>query len=65
MKEDMARNQMTTEMAEGRKHWHVMSCLFLERIRSFSEENLDAITTDAIRVRTGVVGYAARFTSFC
>ena len=24
MKEDMARNQMTTEMAEDRKHWHVM-----------------------------------------
>ena len=23
-KEDMARNQMTTEMAEDRKHWHVM-----------------------------------------
>ena len=22
--EDMARNQMTTEMAEDRKHWHVM-----------------------------------------
>ena len=25
LKEDMARNQMTTEMAEDRKHWHVMS----------------------------------------
>ena len=24
MKDDMARNQMTTEMAEDRKHWHVM-----------------------------------------
>ena len=24
MKEDMARNQMTTDMAENRKHWHVM-----------------------------------------
>ena len=24
VKEDMARNQMTTEMAEDRKHWHVM-----------------------------------------
>ncbi len=24
VKEDMARNQMTTEMAEERKHWHVM-----------------------------------------
>ena len=23
-KEDMARNQTTTEMAEDRKHWHVM-----------------------------------------
>ena len=23
-KEDMARKQMTTEMAEDRKHWHVM-----------------------------------------
>ena len=25
VKEDMARNPMTTEMAEDRKHWHVMS----------------------------------------
>ena len=24
VKEDMARNQMTTEMAEDRKHWHVI-----------------------------------------
>ena len=24
VKEDMARNQMPTEMAEDRKHWHVM-----------------------------------------
>ena len=24
VKEDMARNQMTTEMAEDRGHWHVM-----------------------------------------
>ena len=24
MKEDMARNQMITEMAEYQKHWHVM-----------------------------------------
>ena len=24
MTEDMARNQMTTEMAEYQKHWHVM-----------------------------------------
>ena len=24
VKEDMARNQMATEMAEERKHWHVM-----------------------------------------
>ena len=24
VKEDRARNQMTTEMAEDRKHWHVM-----------------------------------------
>ena len=24
MKEDMARKQMTTEMAEDRTHWHVM-----------------------------------------
>ena len=24
MKEDMARNQATTEMVEDRKHWHVM-----------------------------------------
>ena len=24
VKEDMARNQMTTEMAEDRIHWHVM-----------------------------------------
>ena len=24
VKEDMARNQMTTEMAEDSKHWHVM-----------------------------------------
>ena len=24
VKEDMARNQMTTEMAEDRKHWHAM-----------------------------------------
>ena len=24
MKEDMARNQMTTETAEDRTHWHVM-----------------------------------------
>ena len=24
VKEDMARNQMMTEMAEDRKHWHVM-----------------------------------------
>ena len=24
VKEDMARNQMTTEIAEDRKHWHVM-----------------------------------------
>ena len=24
VKEDMARNQMTTEMAEDRKHWRVM-----------------------------------------
>ena len=24
VKEDMARNQMTTEMAEDRRHWHVM-----------------------------------------
>ena len=24
VKEDMTRNQMTTEMAEDRKHWHVM-----------------------------------------
>ena len=24
VKEDMARNQMTTEMAEDRKRWHVM-----------------------------------------
>ena len=24
MKEDMARNQMTTEMPEDRTHWHVM-----------------------------------------
>ena len=24
VKEDMARNQTTTEMAEYRKHWHVM-----------------------------------------
>ena len=24
VKDDMARNQMTTEMAEDRKHWHVM-----------------------------------------
>ena len=23
VKEDMARNQMTTEMAEDRRHWHV------------------------------------------
>ena len=25
VKEDMARNQMTTEMAEDRKHWQVMT----------------------------------------
>ena len=24
VKENMARNQMTTEMAEDRKHWHIM-----------------------------------------
>ena len=24
MKEDVARNQMTIEMAQDRKHWHVM-----------------------------------------
>ena len=24
VKEDMTRNQTTTEMAEDRKHWHVM-----------------------------------------
>ena len=24
VKDDMARNQMTTEMAEDRRHWHVM-----------------------------------------
>ena len=24
VKDDMARNQMSTEMAEDRKHWHVM-----------------------------------------
>ena len=24
VKEDMARNHMTTEMTEDRKHWHVM-----------------------------------------
>ena len=24
VKDDMARNQMTTEMAEDRQHWHVM-----------------------------------------
>ena len=24
VKEDMARNQMTTEMADDKKHWHVM-----------------------------------------
>ena len=24
VKEDMTRHQMTTEMAEDRKHWHVM-----------------------------------------
>ena len=23
-RDDMARNQMTTEMAEDRRHWHVM-----------------------------------------
>ena len=28
------------------------------RIRRFSEQNLDAITTEAIRVRTGAVGYS-------
>ena len=29
--------------------------LFLARIRRFNEQNLDAITTEAIRVRTGAV----------
>ena len=24
VKDDMARNQMTTDMAEDRRHWHVM-----------------------------------------
>ena len=24
VKDDMARNQTATEMAEGRRHWHVM-----------------------------------------
>ena len=37
--------------------------LFLVLILWFSEHNLDAITTEAIRVRTGVVGYA-RFNIF-
>ena len=32
--------------------------LFLARIRWFSERNLDAITTEAIRVRTAAVDYA-------
>ena len=33
------------------------------RIRWFSGQNVDAITTEAIRARTGVVGYA-RFNIF-
>ena len=32
--------------------------LFLARIRWFSEQKLDAITTEALQVRTGVVGYS-------
>ena len=32
--------------------------LFLARTRWFSGQNLDAITAEEIRVRTGVVGYA-------
>ena len=31
--------------------------LFLARIQRFSEQHLDAIRTESIRVRTGVVGY--------
>ena len=37
--------------------------LIAARIRWFSEQNLDPMTTDAICVRTGAVGYA-RFTIF-
>ena len=37
--------------------------LFLARIRWFSEQNLDAITPEPIRVRTGAVGYT-RFNNF-
>ena len=40
VKEDMARNQMTTEMAEDRKHWHVMILAGTYSVRM-------------IRVRTG------------
>ena len=31
---------------------------FLARLSWFSEQNVDAIKTEAIRVRTGAVGYA-------
>ena len=32
--------------------------LFFARLLWFSEQNLDAISTEAIRVRVGAVGYA-------
>ena len=44
MKEDMARNQMMTEMAEDRKHWHVMiqagTLQSVEADRRESEKNV-------------------------
>ena len=38
--------------------------LVLARIRWSSEQNLNAITTEALRVRTVAIGYA-RFNIFC
>ena len=37
--------------------------LFLAQIRWFSEQNVDAITKEEMRVRTGAIGYA-RFIIF-
>ena len=39
VKEDMARNPMTTEMAEDRKHWHVM--IQAGTLRSIEAERLE------------------------